>query len=452
MSRPTLKNGGKLTFQVSITPLSPVHIGVGNRFMPRNTYHLYQRQGQSYLAIFRTRALFEQLLDHFGGQLRQPQQLMDILEKDKYPDTIRSALEDGTLALRRLRVEEGALGYLQGTARDDGLKELMALSNGLPYLPGSSIKGALRTMWLDWQSQQEGAYERILTDVTHAQFSTRNGRASSSADNAMMARLQVAESFQNMEKQTQKQTQEQNRDLFRTVQVSDFIPDKTEGLSAAFAVQSMSYQRESHVRQANGGGARAQAWECLDPTAGAVYTGTVSVDLGLLDSLEASDPDARNLQNGLKNPERWQAALKGYAGRIYGDEGGHYDMLDSLPQQNKGIDIADLHDFSMQKNIRQSLFPIGMGAGLLSHSVLGILKGGQEEEEDILRLGDEEGHDTLLKDVLDLGIRRNNNAYAYPDTPAPKSRRVTGQFPGKNAAQMRAEYPLGWTRLELKPV
>ncbi|SEJ92874.1 CRISPR type III-A/MTUBE-associated RAMP protein Csm5 [Deinococcus reticulitermitis] len=442
----------QLKFRISVKPMSPVHIGVGSEVLGRGAYHLYEQGRHPQLAIVSPRPLAARLLDQFGEQANFAATIRQRMKADDYPPNIAREIESGPLALRRMSVHPGALPHLKDEGRNGGLKVATALGNGLPYIPGSSVKGALRTAWLDWQVGQKGAYDRFLREVRQA-----NPRGRDRADDVMMERKQIAEGLTG----ARGRMQPQNRDLFRAVQVSDLIPDRSENLTRAYAVLSMSYDQQSgYARPSNGGKAGAQAWECLNPEAGATYLGTVTVDLELLARMQTTDLDARNLMGGLGKAEVWQDALAGYGSRVYGTEEQHYnDVLAELPQQEReGIQlwgegglVLDWMLDAQQEERAERLFPLGMGTGLLVHSLLGALP--PEDREDLAFLGDEpgQGGETLLKNVLDTGLRRSPEAYFNPEFPAPKSRRVVGQFQGRRYNEMRAERPLGWTEVRLEP-
>ena len=441
----------QLKFSVSIRPMSPVHIGIGNEFLARGAYHLYEQDRKRFLALVSPRPLASRLLDQFGEQANFAAAIQKRMQADDYPSAIARDIENGKLALRRMSVHPGATPHLKDEGRNGGLKVITALPNGLPYIPGSSVKGALRTAWLDWQVAQTGAYDRFVREVKQA-----NPKGRDRADDALMEKKQIAESFLGVNRQPQSQ----NRDLFRAVQVSDLMPDRSENLTRVYAVLAMSYQSGNNgfSRPANEGRAGAQAWECLNPDAGATYSGTVTVDLDLLGAMETQDPDARNLKHALAKGEIWQDALAGYGSRIYGTESQHYDeVLASLPNQNhdgiqlwgEGGLVLDWILGEKQEDLQEKLFPLGMGTGVLAHSLLGMLA--PEDKQDLALLGDEDGRSgsTLMKDVLDTGIRRDNRAYANAEFPAPKSRRVAGDFSSRRVNEMRAERPLGWTELTL---
>ncbi|WP_162393944.1 type III-A CRISPR-associated RAMP protein Csm5 [Deinococcus kurensis] len=440
-----------LSFEIRVKPLSPVHIGIGNEFVGRGAYHLYDEGRQ--LALLQPRRLAGRLLDHFGDQGQIAAKVQDFMERDAYPPAIARDIESGALATRRMSVHPGAKSLVNSPA---GLKVISALANGLPYIPGSSVKGALRTAWLDWQTQQPDAYSRFQEEASRAKSARPKD-----ADDKLMGRKQTAERLTG----TNVDPQPQNRDLFRAVQVSDLLPDRTEKLTRAFAVLSMSYMVDSYVRPSDRGYAGAQAWECLNPQAGATYVGTVTVDLDLLSRFRSQDKDAANLISALSDAASWDTALSGYGSRIFSTERQHLKILRGLPDERRqGIKIRETPDddliFNWSEKMadrKTQLMPVGMGAGLLAHSLLGVKNPlyPSDPEGDLAEyLGDElieeDGEETLLERVLSAGKQTNG----YQFSPAPKSRRVTGEFrkqPGDRPyAEMRAERSLGWTELTLK--
>lgn len=426
-----------LQFEIKIKPLSPVHIGIGGEKLPRKTYHLYNVETagkkETRLALLSVRPVASRLLDHFGETSNAVSQLEDVMTRDRYPAAVARDIENGSLARRRMKVHTGASSLIEKE-----FKPLISLASGLPYIPGSSVKGALRTVWLDWQVSQKSRYAHFKRELLGTKMRGKN------AADRLIERTQVADNLQGVGAKPIAQ----NRDLFRVVSVSDLMPDHDQWTSRIYSVLAMSYGSTTHARPANEGKAGAEAWECLDSAAGATYTGTITIDLDLLEMMITTDADAKNLQRALSSAEAWQEALAKFGERFYETELGHYEMLTQLPKVRDGIALWDdknlvLDWIEKQETVAQSIFPLGMGVGLMAHSVLAS---GDEHGF----LGDEMGEgQTLLKSVLDTGIRRDARAYQDPDYPTPKSRRVVGNFPGKIASNMKASRPLGWTSITL---
>ncbi|MFD2608752.1 type III-A CRISPR-associated RAMP protein Csm5 [Deinococcus taklimakanensis] len=455
----------QLKFTVRVKPLSPVHIGVGNEFLGRGAYHLYDENRR--LALVSPRPLAAALLDHFGDQAVT--HVPKLMQSDQYPPKVATQIENGTLSVRRMDVHPGAVPHLLDTGRNGGLKVMTSQANGLPYIPGSSLKGALRTAWLDWQTQQKGSYTRFAEEVARTKLRGRD------ADDDLMDLFQATPHLVGLENKVRAERKTYpNRDVFRAVQVSDLLPSRIGTLTKAYSVLSMSYDadpEEGYTRPSDSGKAGSQAWECLDYSADVEYAGTITVDMSLLDQLLAKDdrqkakyPDVYQLVDALKRPQMWSEAISAYGQRFYSAELQHYEGLRERPlQRRKGIRI---HDGGRQQlvldwikdpkreNLASRLLPLGMGVGLMAHTLLGAFNPNFDGEnpDSAEYLGDEQYFDTTLTgEVLKSG--KPNNGFAY--LPSPKSRRVTGEFPDSGRRQgsyttMQAERPLGWTELTLE--
>ncbi|GAA5438207.1 type III-A CRISPR-associated RAMP protein Csm5 (plasmid) [Deinococcus aquaticus] len=453
-------NRNILSFDVRIRPVSPVHIGIGNEVVGRGAYHLYRDSSKDALALLQPRKLAGRLLDHYGDQGNMAQTVRDRMEQDDYPSAILREIESGTLALRRMGVHPGALPLLR--ARSGGLKIITAQANGLPYIPGSSVKGALRTAWLDWQTQQSGAYPGYVADVTAADI-----RKPKQASQALLERSQTAGAINGLVEQLPvKSGTAPNRDIFRAVSVGDLLPDRPDQLTRVQAVLSMSYQagNAGFARPSNKGQAGAEAWECLDPQSNATYSGVIQIDLDLLRRMQGRRSDnPKNweiLASALGRAEDWENAISLYCSRFYEQQSEHYiGILGNFKKQSGIITWGDENRvvdwIASEENDRRAekIFPMGMGVGLLGHSILGSYA-----PEDVGGILGEETSErseiSVLKRVLDSGIKREAHAYQDQESPKPKSRRVTGLFvdgTGKKLpwTDMRAERPLGWTELTL---
>lgn len=422
-----MKQRRLLKFEVRIKVLSPVHIGIGSEKIKKNAYHLYN-ENQS-LALLATKKIAPLLVQHYGEDSFH--QIQDVLKKGTYPLEIANEIKNGRLALRRIKVHPGAKNLVEKE-----FKPLIAQATGLPYIPGSSVKGALRTVWLDWQVGQPGRYEPIKRDVAKALQSRRP------KSDELLARTQIASKMEGVEKQPI----EQNRDLFRAVSVSDLMPERAEKLTSIFAVLPLSYDNDGFIRPAKNGRAKEEAWECLSSQI--TYTGKLTIDLDLLDSMDSDDQDFNNLKKGLQSLETWREAIARFGKRFYKTEFLHYDWLGDK-QDSKGIRLwNDQEEEEKEKYIldwidsdeiyaeRESLFPLGMGVGLLEHSVLGARSQANE------MMGNEEfDHgESLIEKVLKR--KKYNSEY-----PIPKSRRVVID---SNKSEKFVKYPLGWTTLTLE--
>lgn len=459
-----------LQFEIKIKPLSPVHIGIGGEKLPRKTYHLYDgkwnkktQEQDVYLAYVSFKKLARFIYASKGDS--KAIQILDELaitgEYKKY-DWLAEAIESNpSIVTRCMRVNGGAKQIVQS---QKGFKPLIALASGLPYIPGSSVKGALRTVWLDWQIQDGDGYERFSSLA-------KAGRGA-----GLTEQKQTAEEIVGVNQEAKMTTQ--NLDLFRAVSVSDLLPfadsNNTEllevfhkkRLSQVYAVVPLSYEADQNragyerdggkIRRANNNRAEEEAWECLDPAVGVYYKGTITIDIDLLGSMLSKDEDVKKLGRALQNIDIWRQALEKYSERFTQFEIDHYNMISGLNRGKQGdirvkstksddkpkTYIVDwLSEKSKQKLI---VFPLGMGVGLMAHSVLGVRFPDSGEKKRYL--GHEpsgRGGTTMLGQIL------TRSRYQDPDYPTPKSRRVVGDFSANELNHRKVSRPLGWTSITL---
>lgn len=429
----------KLKFRVRLHPVSPVHIGIGTQTLARSGFHYHEQTQRLY--PLRQRAIAEALLDAYGHEANVAAVVRRALETDTLPPKVAQAIRapGSRLALREVTVHPAARNLLR-----EGLKEVITLASGVPYIPGSTLKGALRTVWLDWllsgQGGRDAARRFLAQDAEY--------RRKAFADDPFIERLTIAGSLTGVSGRLQAQ----NRDVFRAVQVSDLLPRLSgpTALTGAFPVLALSYQVNGYARPADGGRAAAQAWECLRPGAKVPYEGDVTIDLALLERLRLDGPGQR-LVRALADPRAWRDVLHDYGVRVFAAEQRHYERLDRLPQRSRGVNLEPLLDWMDDPaNVDDTrLLPLGMGTGLLSKSLLGVEAepAGEDGAEPTL-LGDTpRGQSTALRDVLKLGKPTSG----YQDNQVrPKSRRVAGKFEGRDPSGMKADWPLGWTHLDLE--
>lgn len=461
-----------LQFEIKIKPLSPVHIGIGGEKLPRKTYHLYSdgwnsktQEQDVYMAYVSFKKLARFIYASKGDKAVQ---ILDKLASgggyEKY-DWLAEAIESNpSIVTRYMRVNGGAKQIVQSCA--GGFKPLSTLATGLPYIPGSSVKGALRTVWLDWQMQDGESYERFLA------------LAKSGSGAEILERKQVADTLLGADQKVK--VIAQNLDVFRAVSVSDLLPvadnNNTESLeifdkkrlSQVYSVVPLSYEADQNrtgydlvggkVRRAKNNRAGAEAWECLDPVIGVHYKGIITIDIDMLCSMSSKDKDVNNLSRSLQNIDIWMQALERYSERFIQFEADHYNMINGLNNgRQTGIRVKSpkyddkpmtyIIDWLSAKSKQNPLvLPLGMGVGLMAHSVLGVRSPDFVEKPRYL------GHELSGRGgTTMLGRMLTRSRYQDPEYPTPKSRRVVGDFSARDNEldHMKASRPLGWTSITL---
>lgn len=138
------------TYRLELTPLSPVHIGSGESIEPYE-YVLLKEDGNTFLIAIHLPRLIADL------DANKRRELDDILDRGDFL-VLRRWLHDhadpNRYARFRVQVQNPAAKAIRECIDHPdraGRIELMCrrADNGVPYIPGSSIKGALRTAVVD---------------------------------------------------------------------------------------------------------------------------------------------------------------------------------------------------------------------------------------------------------------------------------------------------------------
>lgn len=122
---------------IKLTVLAPVHIGSGN-LLQFNTDFFATKQGENnYLRIVDERKIIALI-----GIERVEDWVLSIESKENTKDFIRRYAPNSKVSdYSKRRIEDYSTGILQ----NDTLKECIHNGEGFAYIPGSSIKGAIRT-------------------------------------------------------------------------------------------------------------------------------------------------------------------------------------------------------------------------------------------------------------------------------------------------------------------
>ncbi|MBP8972435.1 MAG: type III-A CRISPR-associated RAMP protein Csm5 [Anaerolineae bacterium] len=193
---------GKLhdTYKLTITTLSPLHIGTGNTL--RQGYDYVTHRGQTW--VFDADVLADMLYEH------DPDEFEKMVQGVPASDLIRPDEYDPASPLFRY--------VLRGEPRSKGkgaeLQEQLKDPWDRPYIPGSSLKGALRTAlaYVGWQQRKLAFDLRDLNERGGPKF----------------AALPMERKVLNADPAPR--GQEPNHDLLRALQVSDSTPGEKENL------------------------------------------------------------------------------------------------------------------------------------------------------------------------------------------------------------------------------
>ena len=127
--------------QIKIETLTPVHIGNGNFLRNKADFTVFREDGNSVIGIVDPR----KILDIIGEE-----HLDDWLLSIENPeDDIRSFVRRNSIdktVLPRAYSRRVITNFVEDIKKTDTLKECIHDGRGFPYIPGSSIKGAIRTV------------------------------------------------------------------------------------------------------------------------------------------------------------------------------------------------------------------------------------------------------------------------------------------------------------------
>jgi CRISPR-associated protein Csm5 len=186
------------TYQLTITTLSPLHIGTGSTL--RRGFDYVTHKGQTW--VFDAAALAELLFD------QDPQDFERMAQGAPAGDLIRDNEYHPDNPIFRYVMK----GEPRAVSRGAELQEQIKDAWDRPYIPGSSLKGALRTalMYVGWQQRQ-------------LQFDPRNLK-----DNVKFAAQPLEQ--QVLGGKPGRPGDAPNFDLLRILQVSDSNPDEQKRL------------------------------------------------------------------------------------------------------------------------------------------------------------------------------------------------------------------------------
>ena len=375
-----------LNYQLDIEALTPLHVGSGRKL--QRGYDFVHQRGITY------RLNDQAILDERWPDDERQQRLL-------LAGALADLIQDVDLSKRR----EYALYRYAGDAAMNEINEHIKTVYGQPYLPGSSLKGALRTALM--RTLIEGVKHHAFTrgDIGPAMRDERDSKAAKSAASAIERRFTVGVGVR-------EQKQEPNYSLFRALAVADTQPAPDGSLSLQ----------------------RVQVVPGLEIDVEAIKTGTrlagaARVDLHLLKTLANDmgfDPDAAGVVRRFVAAAHFTAQARvAQEFRYHADRGdtaalGFYKRLsDDLagPEYGKTVFVTQ----------------VGFLTGWRAKSVLGGLPNDSELLEQVV-------HDFNL----DRGGKGQSRGYERGQN-FPVARHLT-----KQGDQLGV--PLGWLKVTVKRV
>jgi len=376
---------GKLhdTYKLTITTLSPLHIGTGNTL--RQGYDYVTHRGQTW--VFDAEVLADALYEH------DPDEFEKMVQGVPASDLIRPDEYDPASPLFRY--------VLRGEPRSKGkgaeLQEQLKDPWDRPYIPGSSLKGALRTAlaYVGWQQRK---LEFSLSDLNE-----RGG--------AKFAALPMEQKVLNADRPPR--GKEPNHDLLRALQVSDSAPGEKENLQLLNVQVAIGTRAGSPIElEAIRRGVTFEATLTLD---GYLRQNDVTTQLGW----------QKDQLLWLKN---LPVVVKGFTGRRLADEIERWREAKAL--RSFYVTLAKMYEEDLDPR-SEFLLQLGWGGGWDSKTFGDILtRDGHVFEQVVQQYG---------KTMVRQGKYKAGDTY-------PKSRRVV-----VNAGD-QPMFPLGWIKVRMERV
>lgn len=148
--------------KVKIQTLTPVHIGSGE-FLKNNSDFVVHKEGEhSYISIIDPKKILELIgIEHINDWVSLIERKGDTKE---YVSKIAKNTNPRSYAVRTLA------NYASSIKKDDTLKECIHDGMGKAYIPGSSIKGAIRTSVLAILADRMKGLEQLVANQKNIVF------------------------------------------------------------------------------------------------------------------------------------------------------------------------------------------------------------------------------------------------------------------------------------------
>lgn len=122
--------------KIQIETLTPVHIGSGNMLRNKADFVVHGRDDDRFIYIVDDRKILdligEEHLDHWVASIEKKESTVELVQRFAPKASIRDYTTERITCFANVRA-------------NDTLKEILHDGRGKPYIPGSSIKGAMRT-------------------------------------------------------------------------------------------------------------------------------------------------------------------------------------------------------------------------------------------------------------------------------------------------------------------
>ena len=292
------------------------------------------------------------------------------------------------------------------------IREAIKSVGNRPYIPGSSIKGAIRTMLLS---------DLINNDENEQLFNDSSAHLNREIDKGPPPGRRQEYPAKQMEESVF--GRDPNRDLLRALQVSDTEPLKSDALEIEMVWTVTLNQSNELVQKIDNGKEYKNYVEVIQGMKSLGFT--IKIDNLLFRDHEKERLNFNDLQE--RTLQEIADVCKFETNLLMQDEQEFFDHYDFLEIANKYDELID-----QNKKLTGGAFmlQIGWGTGYHSNTVTSWFTQGDKAPINLME----------LRERYRLGRSRSNQALPYDKREFPKTRRVLYQ--GQNPIA-----PLGWVKI-----
>lgn len=381
--------------KILIETLTPLHIGSG-RTLQGNTEYLYFSESKTVSIINEHKILNiigEENIDKWVNIIEKRESLLDYLKQRSPTKAISPSQTDKRL----LKVK----GNSNPTSGKSGIREQLFSGNGQPILPGSSLKGAVRTAILN---------QAILKNPSYAK-QINNFKDERTFFNWKKQKEEIKVSYKGVQLEKKYFGGDANHDIFRLLRIGDAHFNETECILAETLNEIGTGHEMKHSVQ--------QHIECIPANQSALCN--VQIPQDLIREIEKR-PDVLSKMkriDSIKTLPLIFGQINTHSKKHIEQEIRKYELLNLPPQADSYAEtLKDILESYQNLSEKECILRVGFGTGYLS------MTGGWpiEQWKNIPNIDYE-------KEMNDLAtaVRRND---IYNGMALPKSRKmVLGGIP-----------------------
>lgn len=389
--------------KILIETITPLHIGSG-RTLQGNTEYLYFNESKT-VSIIDERKVLEIIgpenIDKWVTIIEKGENLLDYLKQRSPTKSISPSQTDKRL----LKVN----GNSNPTSGKSGIREQLFSGNGQPILPGSSLKGAVRTAILNQVILKNPTFANRINDFKERRtfFNNRTQKE------------EIKISYKGVQLEKKYFGGDPNHDIFRLLRIGDAHFNQTECILAETLNEKVTGHEIKQSVQ--------QHIECIPANQSALCG--VQIPQDLIREIEKRPTESRQMQgiDSIKSIPIIFTQIKAHSKKHIEQEIKKYELLNLPNQADSYVEtLKDISESYQNLTENQCILRVGFGTGYLS------MTGGWaiEQWQNIPNLDYKKEMDDLA-----IAVRKNDR---YNGMALPKSRKI-----------VLGGIPLGFVKLTL---